>query len=188
MDLFVCFFLGVGIVAAVVGLRRRYADFWGQQPDDYTDGFPALDLRRDLDGRMLCEGVIYGPTGRVSSSFVADFDISWDGDTGVMTEHFRFNDGTTQDRVWTIRLGENGQFTATAPDVVGKGRGVQAGPAIQMLYRITLPESSGGHTLDTVDWMYLTPDGTIINRSQFRKFGMRVAELVASIRKVEDPQ
>ena len=39
--------------------------------------------------------------------------------------------------------------------------------------------------LDVVDWMYLTPDGTIMNRSQFRKFGIKVAELVATLRPKE---
>jgi hypothetical protein len=33
--------------------------------------------------------------------------------------------------------------------------------------------------------MYLTPGGVIVNRSQFRKFGIRVAELVATMRKVD---
>ncbi|MEM7321134.1 MAG: DUF3833 family protein, partial [Pseudomonadota bacterium] len=32
------------------------------------------------------------------------------------------------------------------------------------------------------DWMYLAPNGTIVNRSQFRKFGIQVAELVATMR------
>ena len=36
--------------------------------------------------------------------------------------------------------------------------------------------------LSTVDWMYLTPNGTIMNRSQFRKYGIKVAELVATMR------
>jgi hypothetical protein len=39
--------------------------------------------------------------------------------------------------------------------------------------------------LNTVDWMYLTPNGTIMNRSQFRKFGIKVAELVATMRPKE---
>ncbi len=54
-----------------------------------------------------------------------------------------------------------------------------------MNYRIKLPEDSGGHVLDTTDWMYLTGNGTIINRSQFRKFGIKVAELVATMRPKE---
>ena len=44
----------------------------------------------------------------------------------------------------------------------------------------------GSHVLKTVDWMYLTPDGTIVNRSQFRKFGIKVAELVATLRPTEE--
>jgi hypothetical protein len=37
--------------------------------------------------------------------------------------------------------------------------------------------------LDVTDWMYLMKNGTIMNRSQFRKFGITVAELVATIRR-----
>jgi len=47
---------------------------------------------------------------------------------------------------------------------------------------IRLPEKSGGHVLNTVDWMYLAPNTTIVNRSQFRKYGVKVAELVATMR------
>ena len=35
------------------------------------------------------------------------------------------------------------------------------------------------------DWMYLVENGTVINRSQFRKFGVKVAELVATMRQRE---
>ena len=67
-------------------------------------------------------------------------------------------------------------------DLVGVGRGRQAGHGVLLNYKIRLPESSGGHVLDAVDWMYLMENGTIINRSQFRKFGIKVAELVATMR------
>jgi hypothetical protein len=59
---------------------------------------------------------------------------------------------------------------------------VQAGPALQLLYRIRMPQGAGGHVLDVTDWLYLMDNGTIMNRSQFAKFGAKVAELVASIR------
>ncbi len=49
-------------------------------------------------------------------------------------------------------------------------------------YRIRLPEQAGGHVLDVTDWMYLMENGAIMNRSQFRKFGIKVAELVATMR------
>ena len=98
-------------------------------------------------------------------------------------EHFVYDDNTTQDRTWTITLGETGHFTATAPDVKGTAKGRNVGATVQSKYTIRLPDDVGGHLLNTVDWMYLTGDGTIINRSQFRKFGVKVAELVATIRR-----
>ena len=98
-----------------------------------------------------------------------------------MSEDFTYNDGSTQSREWTIVMGENGHFTTTAPDVPGQGRGVEAGSTAQIKYPIRLPDDVGGHVLKSVDWMYLTPTGTIMNRSQFRKFGFKVAELVATI-------
>lgn len=181
----VFFCLGLLAAGLAVLVRRRHAEFFGQRPADYDDDYPILDIKENLNGKMICEGVIYGPLGRVTSTFAADFDITWEGDEGLMREHFRYNDGSTQDRAWQIKLGRHGAFHCTADDVIGEGRGTVAGPAVQMLYRIRLPEEAGGHVLDTVDWMYLTPDGTILNRSQFRKYGFKVAELVATIRPKE---
>jgi hypothetical protein len=33
--------------------------------------------------------------------------------------------------------------------------------------------------------MHLAPNGVIVNRSQFRKFGIKVAELVATMRRAD---
>mgnify|MGYP003626166326 CR=1 FL=1 len=185
MEAWIFLALGIVLTTAVIVLRRRYAEFPGQTPQDYNEGFPAFDLQRHLNGEMICEGVIFGPLGRVTSSFVAAVDIKWEGPVGVMSERFRYNDGTIQDREWVITLGENDHFSTTAADVPGGGKGELAGSAAVMRYKIQLPPESGSHLLNTVDWMYLTPDGTIINRSQFRKYGVKVAELVASIRPKE---
>lgn len=185
METFGLVLLGVLIATLGVFLRRRFAEFYGQSIEEYEDGFPTFDIRKHLDGKMVCEGVIFGPFGRVTSTFVADFEISWDGDRGVMDEVFRYNDGSEQVRQWVITMGEDGCFTTTADDVPEGGEGTQAGQAVQMRYVIRLPEDSGGHLLNTVDWMYLTPNEVIVNRSQFRKFGFKVAELVATIRPKE---
>ncbi len=173
---------GAAMALLILVLSKRMMGFTAQKPEDYEDGTPDFDIRKHLNGPMLCEGVIYGPTGRVSSRFVADFDCAWDGDQGSMKEHFMYDDGSTQRREWRLQLHDSGAIKATAEDVVGQGSGRQTGPTVLLNYRIRLPEGSGGHVLDTVDWMYLTPNGTIMNRSQFRKFGIKVAELVATMR------
>ena len=92
-------------------------------PADYAGKGPRFDLRRHLNGPLLCEGVIYGPTGRVSSRFVADFDARWDGNVGVMTERFRYDSGAVQDREWTLTLGNDGVDQGDGARRGGRRRG-----------------------------------------------------------------
>lgn len=173
-----------GVVFAIIAtllIQRRYS-FQAQRPEDYAAAGPAFSIREHLNGPIQCEGVIYGPTGRVTSRFVADFEASWQGNVGRMVETFAYDSGTVQNREWTLTVGNDGSIKATAPDVVGTGHGQQAGNSVVLNYRIKLADEAGGHVLDTVDWMYLTANGTIMNRSQFRKYGIKVAELVATMR------
>ena len=177
------FLLGAGFVAGLVWIRSRKADFLAQSPSDYANATLAFDLKSHLNGPILCEGIIYGPTGRVASRFVADFEASWVGDVGTMRESFRFDSGAVQERNWTISLAADGTFRAESDDLIGHGLGKQAGDSAFLKYRIKLSEAAGGHVLDVTDWMYLVENGTIINRSQFRKFGFKVGELVATMRR-----
>ncbi len=185
MDIVIALILGAAVALGGVWAKARYASFRAQVPEDYAGKGPDFDLRRHLSGPILCEGVIFGPTGRVSSRFVADMEVRWDGNVGVMSERFHYDTGDVQDREWRLTLGNDGTIRAEAADVVGAGTGRVMGPGVQLSYRIRLPDSSGGHVLDTTDWMYLVENGTIINRSQFRKFGITVAELVATLRPKE---
>ena len=179
-------FLGATLMFSLVFLKNRYFGFEAQLPKDYADANgEAFDLRSHLNGPIICEGVIYGPTGRVTSRFVGDFHAKWNGNKGVMTERFTYCSGDEVLREWNLTLGNDGRIRATAADVIGEGQGIQSGPTVQLKYKYKLPDSQGGHVLNTTDWMYLAPNGTIVNRSQFRKFGIKVAELVATFRRKE---
>ena len=68
--------IGAALMAVAVALKERYVSFWAQKSDDYADG-PIFDIRERFNGPIECEGVIYGPTGKVSSRFVAEFAASW---------------------------------------------------------------------------------------------------------------
>ncbi|NBZ87567.1 DUF3833 domain-containing protein [Stagnihabitans tardus] len=172
--------LFLGLWGAVV-LLPRFMGFISQRPADHATLSPAFDPRKHLNGPILCEGVVYGPLGRVSSRFVAHMEGRWEGNRAVLSERFFYDSGRTQDREWRLTLGNQG-LVAEADDLVGPGRGVVSGNAVQMKYRIRLAPEAGGHVLDVVDWMYLMDNGTIMNRSQFRKFGIKVAELIATMR------
>lgn len=175
--------LGAVLTLGLIALAGRFVGFRSQRPEDFAGREPQFDMREHLNGPILCEGVIYGPLGRVTSRFVADMEARWNGNQGVMTEHFRYDSGATQTREWRLTLGNDGRIRAEADDVEGAGEGWVSGPAVLLKYRIRLPEASGGHVLDTTDWMYLAENGAIMNRSQFRKYGIKVAELVATMRR-----
>lgn len=182
MDTLFAFKFGFLAVIAALWLANRYISFRAQSPKDYANHGPSFDIREHLNGPLLCDGVIYGPTGRVSSRFVAEFFAEWDGDSGVMRENFRYDSGEEQKREWRLKVSENGEISADADDLVGTGRGYQSGSSVKLEYNIRLTDSAGGHVLSVVDWMYLLENGTIMNRSQFRKFGVKVGELIATIR------
>ncbi|MFN4129645.1 MAG: DUF3833 domain-containing protein [Paracoccaceae bacterium] len=175
---------GVLLTLMLLAVSKRFIGFRSQRPADLANRGPRFDPRQHLNGPIQCEGVIYGPTGRVTSRFVADMTCSWEGNTGTLRERFHYDSGAVQDRCWTLKLGNDGTLRAEAPDVVGTGYGQAEGPAVQMRYRIKLDPEAGGHELDVIDWMYLMENGTIMNRSQFTKLGVTVAELVATMRKV----
>ncbi|MCY4153041.1 MAG: DUF3833 family protein [Aestuariivita sp.] len=173
--------IGAGSVMLLCVVRHFVASFAAQKSEHYDSGQPIFDIQTQLNGPILCEGVIFGPLGRVSGRFVGNFDINWDGTVGIMKEHFRYDDGSELSREWQLHVEDGGRVRATAADIIGTAIGQQSGPTLKMKYRIKL-EAAGTPVLSAIDWMYLLPNGTIINRSQFRKFGIKVAELVATMK------
>lgn len=164
-------------------LRNRLSlGFKAQKPVEYSATLPQMSLRQNLSGPLVSEGMIFGPTGRVVSRFTADMHGAWDGPKGLLKEHFTFASGDTQDRVWDLTTHPDGSFSGTAHDIVGRMRGETIGATTRMSYRLRLAPDAGGHVLNVVDWMYLSENGTILNRAQMRKFGIKVAELFATIR------
>ena len=185
MAVFVYLTVLLAMVVILIVIRKRYLSFPGQSPSDYLGLGPDIDPRTHLSGRNVCDGVVFGPTGRVTSRFRAIMTGHFDGDSGMIEVDFTYDGGAEQHRAWHLTVGETGLVVAEAEDTVGRGRGQIIGPAMQLLYRIRLPQDAGGHLLNVTDWMYLTESGTILNRSQFRKAGVLVAELVATISREE---
>lgn len=167
--------------------KSHFLSFRAQSPQDYASTDPAFALKTHLSGPILSEGLIYGPTGKMTNSFVAKMMGEWDGDTGTLSEEFTYSNGKQQSRKWFLKLGEGNTFTATADDIIGEARGTVSGSTIKMVYTIVLPEDAGGHSLNVTDWLYLTESGVIMNKSEMRKFGIKVAELVATMRPDNTP-
>ncbi|AHD02091.1 DUF3833 family protein [Leisingera methylohalidivorans] len=178
--------IAILLIALVAMIAKTYwLSFRFQSPEDYADTGPQFVLNKHLSGEFMSEGLIFGPSGKMTSSFVAKMVGDWDGDTGTLSEEFTYSNGVTQSRKWFLTLGPGSTFTATAEDLAGEAQGVVSGSTVRLSYEIILPDSAGGHVLKATDWMYLTANGVIMNKSEMRKFGLKVAELAATIRPVQ---
>lgn len=178
--------LGAALTLGAIKAAKMVWSFRAQRTSDYKSDGDRLSLIEVLSGEFEAHGLIYDFTGRVKSRFIAEIHGSFDPAGGTLDERFSYQSGVEDRRKWTIVFDKGGDsFTATAPDVIGDGRGEYVGDAIRMTYRLQLPERAGGHVLDVVDWLYVMPDGAIANRSEMRKFGIKVAELIAVFRPVD---
>jgi hypothetical protein len=177
-------FLGAAVAIGGTWLWDQFWSFRAQSPADYAAERPAFDLPSALSGEYTAHGAIFDYTGRANVRFAATLTGSFDETGGTLSERFSYDGSNTADtRQWQISFTGPDRFTATAADVVGTAEGVVSGNAVRMTYRLRLPERAGGHVLNVVDWLYLMEDGTIINRSDMRKFGFKAAELFAVFRR-----
>lgn len=149
-------------------------------PSVYRAEQPALDLKRYFDGTIDAWGVFQDRSGKVVRRFVVEMRCSWDGDVGTLDESFRYSDGTTGRRVWTLRRNGPAGWTGTADDVIGEAIGTVAGNAFHWRYTLALPVDGRVWHVDMDDWMYLVDDRVMLNRAVMSKFGVRLGEVTLS--------
>ncbi|MEP5090958.1 MAG: DUF3833 family protein, partial [Paracoccaceae bacterium] len=135
------------LIVLITAARAMFFSFHAQNPADYAGTRPAFSLKEVLSGRIMSEGLVYGPNGKMTNSFVAEMVGEWEGNTGTLSEHFTYSNGKIHDRKWYLKLGAGNTFTATAEDIVGEATGVVSGSTVSMKYKIVLPPEAGGHTL-----------------------------------------
>ncbi|MBV03915.1 MAG: hypothetical protein CML45_05935 [Rhodobacteraceae bacterium] len=164
-------------------IKINFFSFKNQKIADFNNDIQIFDIRKILNGNMVAEGMIYGVSGQLSSTFTARFNGAWDGNLGSFTEEFNFSTGKEQLRKWNLSIDNDGNIVGTADDIIGKATGKQIGSAVKLNYKLRLSDDLGGHVISVVDWMHLLENGTVFNRSEFRKYGVRVGELVATFRK-----
>ncbi|MBM3374003.1 MAG: DUF3833 domain-containing protein [Betaproteobacteria bacterium] len=151
--------------------------------ETYRDEKPALDLRRYFDGTVDAWGMFQDRSGRVVKRFTVRIDAKWQGDTGVLDEHFEHSDGSKSRRVWTITRIDGNRYRGTADDVVGEAIGEVSGNALRWRYVLRLDVDGRSWNVDFDDWMYLMDDQVMLNRSVMSKFGIYLGEVTLAFRK-----
>ncbi|MEO8715235.1 MAG: DUF3833 family protein [Acetobacteraceae bacterium] len=136
---------------------------------------PEFDPVRFFTGHTASWGVLENRDGAPSQLVRTDCMGEPDGPGGLhMIQHLTFSDGKAQTRDWHLRRTGPHRFEGTANDMVGTTVGETAGPAFH--WRWTL----AGDLLQNVtldQWMYLMPNGAMVNRTTVSKLGFILAEV-----------
>jgi uncharacterized protein YceK len=146
-------------------------------PRDFSDSSQRLDLFDYFQGHTLAWGLFEDRFGKLRRQFRVDITGTVDGDTLVLEEDFLYADGERQQRTWTITRSGEDTYTGRAADVVGEAHGETAGNALHWTYRMDL--QVGGRQLRVTfdDWMFLQPDGVLLNRARVSKFGLEIGSV-----------
>ena len=153
------------------------------QVSDYAANKPVLILEEFFNGRLIANGLVKSRSGRVERYFTAVIDASWENGIGTLDEDFVFNDGETQQRIWTLVPQADGRYIATAPDVVGEGTLQVAGNSAFLDYVLRVPYHDNEYDIQIDDRMYLVSDKVLLNESLLTKWGFEVGSLTLVIEK-----
>lgn len=143
----------------------------------YAGTTPRLDIAEYFDGQTRAWGMVQDYSGEVQRRFTVDIEGRVDGDTLTLDERFTYADGETDRRVWTFERGDGGRWQGRASDVEGIVMARQAGHAFHMRYPLEVRVGERDITFTMDDWMYLQPDGRLINRTTMSKFGVTLGEV-----------
>lgn len=149
----------------------------GVDVEQYADHEPKLDIGEYFAGSTRAWGIVQDYSGELQRQFTVDIDGDYDGDTLTLDESFVFADGETDQRVWTFKRIDAHHWVGRASDVEGEVDARQYGNAFHMRYPLDIEISGRTISFTMDDWMYLQPDGRLINRTAMRKFGVTLGEI-----------
>ena len=169
----------LAILCTVLGLTACA----GVSPEAYRDQTPALDIATYFNGQLTAWGYFADRSGEVKRRFTVKMIGEWKGNEGVLTENFEWSDGSQSQRIWRITKLDAHRYVGHADDVKGKADGTAYGNALQWQYTLLLPVDGKTYEVQFDDWMYLMNDAVMLNKSEMRKFGFKLGEVVIAFKR-----
>jgi hypothetical protein len=162
-----------GVLAACSSMKPE--DFAGQEPRFRVEDYFA--------GQTRAWGMFEDRFGNLRRQFVVDITGSWDGRVLTLDERFAYSDGEKEQRIWKIAKVDDNTYTGTAGDVVGTAKGRSFGNALNWAYDMNLKVGNDTWRVTFDDWMFLQPDGVLLNRATVTKFGIHIGTVTLSFQK-----
>lgn len=168
-----------------IALFLPFAGCNSMQPEAFAHLEPRLELERYFLGKTRAFGLFHDRFGNLRRQFVVEIEGRIEDGVLVLDEHFRYDDGETDRRVWRIRRLDDHTYEGTADDVIGTARGRAFGNAMHWTYQVDLPFGDSRLRVTFNDWLYLMSDAVLLNRAEVSKFGIRFGEVMLAF--VKEP-
>lgn len=146
--------------------------------DDDVLSERQLNLEEFFEGRTVAHGQFQDVFGTVRRRFDVEILGTWDGQTLRLVEDFVYDDGFTEQRIWTLTKTGDDTWTGTAPGVIGMATGEERGDTFNWVYEIDLPVRDGTLRVSFDDWMWLLSDDRLLNRAYMKRFGIDIGEVI----------
>ncbi|MDX2142523.1 MAG: DUF3833 domain-containing protein [Rhodospirillaceae bacterium] len=153
------------------------------KPEDFANKQPRFIIEDYFAGKTKAWGIFEDRFGNLRREFVVDITGTWDGRQLVLDERFLYSDGERETRLWTINKQDDNTYTGTAGGVVGVAKGKSYGNALQWSYDFDLKVGDGTWRVHFNDWMFLQPDGVMLNRAVVSKFGVDIGTVTLAFSK-----
>lgn len=146
---------------------------------DYENTTPELKIENYFQGETKAWGIFQDRFGKVRRKFTVDIDGTWDENNQKLTliEDFIYDDGETEQRIWTITKTDENIYTGSADGVVGKASGESEGNAFNFKYTFDLPVNGKAMRVTFDDWMYLQDNNVLFNKAIIKKWGIRLGDV-----------
>tara|TARA_Y100000590_G_scaffold330596_1_gene375586 strand:- start:3448 stop:3915 length:468 start_codon:yes stop_codon:yes gene_type:complete len=154
------------------------------KPEDFKNTEPVIKIEKFFEGKVKAWGMLQDRKGRIKRQFKADMFGKFENNILILEEDFYWNDGEKQKRIWKIEKMDDHNYVGTAPDVIGKAKGVSYGYAFKFEYDLMIPFKGKNIKISFDDWIFKQDEKTAINKAKLSKFGFKVGELIVFFQKI----
>jgi hypothetical protein len=156
----------------------------------YKDSLPfeqAFDPIRFFNGHMIAHGMFVDRFGLVRRRFDVKMECFAKNDQTQLNEFFTYDDGETEQRIWTIYKKTDHDYTAKTDDVDGFALATTNGPVFNLKYDFYLNMFGRRVKLRFNDMMVQQSDKVVLNRAEISKFGVRIGTVFITFFKSDAP-
>lgn len=142
---------------------------------------PATFVPEDFfNGDLKASGMFIDRFGNVQKRFSANVLCEPANDGFVLNEHFTFDDGKTETRIWEITRGSQNQYIGKTDDVKDKAKGTLTDIGLLWRYDFYLELFGKRVLVNFDDKMIMQSSDVVLNHATITKFGFKLGELFIS--------